>query len=214
MRKEEMIVDRASIKLFAKQQMKAQYGIAIGSLLLFALIASAASGITCGLGTLLLVPVLQVGYDFIQLKIFRGQQAQISDLFSGFNNFGRNLGGMLWETLWICLWSMLFYIPGIIKSYAYCLTPYILADSKRVGATEALKVSMAMTNGHKWEIFVFQLSFIGWHLLGGLTCGILDIFYTMPYEQCSMAGLYLELRNQAIAKGLVDAGLFDEFAAY
>ena len=60
---------------------------------------------------------------------------------------------------------MLLVVPGIVKAYAYRLTPYILADCPRVSATGALEISMRMTQGHKWEIFVMELSFLGWNLL-------------------------------------------------
>jgi len=201
--------DRPAIKRFARSQMQAQYGIALGTLLLLLLIASGLNSITCGIGTFVLYPPLLVGYYLVYLKIFRGQKAAIGDLFSGFNQFGRNLGGMLWMELWICLWSLLFFIPGIVKFYAYRLTPYILADSHKVSATEALKLSMVMTEGHKGKIFLFELSYIGWMLLSALTCGLLLYFYVAPWMETGFAGVYDELKQQAIARGLVDASLFD-----
>ena len=202
------MLNRPAIKNFAKGQMRNQYGLALGSLLIYLLLGSAVSTVTCGIGTIILLPVISIGLALIQIRIFRGQAASIGDLFSGFNQFGRNLGGMLWMDLWIFLWSLLFVIPGIVKSFAYCLTPYILADCPNVSATQALKLSMAMTDGHKADIFVFYLSFIGWTLLSSLTCGLLYLFYTGPYMQISMAGLYDELKQQAIARGIVDASYF------
>jgi uncharacterized membrane protein len=83
------------------------------------------------------------------------------------------------------------------------MTPYILAESKNVKATDALKLSMRMTQGYKGEIFVMCLSFIGWAILSAITCGLLQFLYTGPYMELSFAGLYNELRQNAVQKGVV-----------
>ena len=105
--------------------------------------------------------------------------------------------------LFIILWSFLFFIPGIIKAISYSLTPYLLAEYPNIQATDAIKVSMRMTNGFKSEIFVMGLSFLGWLILSGLTCGILHLFYTGPYISTSFAGLYKELKENALKTGAV-----------
>jgi uncharacterized membrane protein len=193
---------RAEIKAQAKNNFMSQYGISIGAGLLY-MILMGALGWTF-IGTLLLVPPLIVGYSSFTIRIYRGQQGDIGDMFStGFNDYGRNLGGVLWMYLFIWLWTLLFIIPGIIKALAYFMTPYILADSKNVSATDALKLSMRMTQGYKGEIFVMGLSFIGWAILTAITCGILGIFFTGPYFGTSFAGLYHELKANALAKGIV-----------
>ena len=147
---------------------------------------------------------LSVGYYSFSLRIYRGVPADINGMFrEGFSNYWRHVGGMLWMGLFTMLWSLLFVIPGIIKALAYFMAPYILADCPNVTATDALKLSMRMTAGHKGKIFVMGLSFIGWGILTALTGGILGIFYTGPYMSTSYAGLYDELKNEALAKGVV-----------
>jgi len=79
------------------------------------------------------------------------------------------------------------------------MAPYILMDQPEIPATEALEKSKQMTYGHKWEIFVMQLSFIGWGILSSLTFGILGIFFTGPYMMITMAGYYVVLRNQQVS---------------
>ncbi len=191
---------RAEIKRQANENFRNQYGISVGACLLVIVISAAVPFI----GTLLLVPPLTVGYAAFTTKIYRGQQGDIGEIFSiGFNDYGRNLGGMLWMALFTCLWSLLFIIPGIVKGIAYFMTPYILAESKSVRATDAIKLSMRMTQGYKGEIFVMGLSFIGWWILALLTCGILGILYVGPYMSTSFAGLYHELKVNAIARGVV-----------
>ncbi len=97
-------------------------------------------------------------------------------------------------------------VPAIIKTLSYSMTPFILADCPDVLATNALTLSKRMTKGYKGEIFVMGLSFIGWALLTAMTFGILGIFWTGPYYETSLAGLYDELKRNAVEKGLVSAG--------
>ncbi|MBP0963580.1 MAG: DUF975 family protein [Oscillospiraceae bacterium] len=100
----------------------------------------------------------------------------------------------------IFLWSLLLVIPGIIKGYAYTFVPYILADNPHISPKRALQLSNQMTMGHKFEIFVLGLSFIGWYLLGTLACGVGVIFVT-PYYESTMAELYMQLRHNALQNG-------------
>lgn len=147
---------------------------------------------------------LTVGYNAFTLRIYRGEEGDVGGMFrTGFSNYWRHVGGMLWMGLFTFLWTLLFIIPGIIKALAYFMTPYILADCPDVTATDALKLSMRMTQGHKGKVFVMGLSFIGWGLLTALTGGILGIFYTGEYYYTSLAGLYHELKYEALSKGVV-----------
>lgn len=193
---------RSEMKKRAKYMFSAQYGISICAYILFVFIVGAV-GIS-GIGALLLFPPLLVGYSAFCINIWRGGRGEIGFMFNnGFSDFGRNLGGILWMQLFIFLWSLLFVIPGIIKTFAYSMTPYILADCPKVRPTEALKLSMRMTQGHKGKIFVLQLSFIGWLLLSGLTGGILNLLYVGSYMGTSMAGMYDTLRYDALTRGVI-----------
>lgn len=194
---------RQQIKLEAKAAFLSQYGVSVLLVLLVVAIS-----MVCGFipfAPIVLLPILAIGMTGGFLAIYRRQRAEVGQLFTPFNQFGRNLGGYWWMYLWTWLWSLLFIIPGIIKGIAYSMTPFILADCPSCRATQALRVSMVMTEGHKWEIFVMQLSFIGWALLGALTFGILDILYVYPYMQASMSGLYEELRDETLRRGILTA---------
>ena len=196
--------NRMEIKQRAKATFLNEYGISIGAYVLYVLIAAAASTITWGLGALLIAPPLMVGYSSFVLRIYKGENGDIGDMFAnGFSNYGRNLGGMLWMELFVFLWSLLFMIPGIIKALAYSMTPFILADCPNVRATDAIKLSMRMTHGHKGGIFVMCLSFIGWWILSGLTFGILQILFVGPYTGTSFAGLYVDLKARALSSGII-----------
>ncbi|MBQ7574334.1 MAG: DUF975 family protein [Clostridia bacterium] len=126
------------------------------------------------------------------------EKAKLSEIKRGFSpNWLHNVGAMLLKDIFLCLWSLLFIIPGIIKSYSYCMVPFILADNPNIGAKEAITLSRKMMDGNKWRAFVLDLSFIGWFLLAGLTGGILGIFYVNPYVYSTHAELYHALKNNA-----------------
>lgn len=124
--------------------------------------------------------------------------AHVEGVLAGFTgNYIRNVLALFLRDLFIGLWSLLLVIPGIVKAYAYRLVPYILADHPDMGAKEALDMSSRMMRGHKWRVFVLDLSFLGWAFLSLLTFGILALFYVNPYVQATQAELYLALREGA-----------------
>lgn len=195
---------RKEIKEIAKDAFYRQYWLCVGANVIVMALCSVLSGISLGVAAFILVPSLVIGLNFFSVAMYRGEPSSIEDIFrEGFDNFGRKLGGYLWMELFIYLWSLLFVIPGIIKAISYALTPYILADCKNVRATDALKLSMRMMEGHKWEYFVLGLSFIGWTLLTYLTCGLLYVFYVGPYMNNTFAGYYAERKAAALAEGTV-----------
>lgn len=77
--------------------------------------------------------------------------------------------------------------------------PYILAENPNIGVKRAIELSNKMTDGHKFEMFILDLSFIGWCLLGVLACGI-GIIFVFPYQNATNAKLYLVLRNNALSR--------------
>lgn len=96
----------------------------------------------------------------------------------------------------IFLWSLLFIIPGIVKSYEYYMVPYILAENPGIDSARAFELSKEMTRDEKFDIFLLALSFIGWYLLGAITCGI-GILFLEPYYQATFAELYQVMREKA-----------------
>lgn len=200
---------RAEIKELAKGVFRTRYWPCVGASVLVALLLAACAPFTLGIASLILTGPLTAGLCFFFTQVFQGNgdQVDIGTPFSaGFTDFGRKLGGYLWMLLFVWLWSLLFVIPGLIKSFSYAMTPYILGDCPNVRAQDALTLSKRIMKGHKWELFVFELSFIGWQLLSGLTFGLLSLFYVNPYYQASRAGYYLEVREEALRSGVITAG--------
>lgn len=192
---------RAEMKALAKQQLTGHWGEAIGVGLIAALIIGVASSATFGIGGLILTGVIFYGVSTFFIQIIRGGlRIQFSSMFSGFERFGQTCAAGILIWVFTILWSFLLIIPGIIKSYAYAMTYYILQDNPQMGGLDAITASKQMMQGHKWELFVLHLSFIGWFLLSGLTFGILQICYVTPYLYATTAAFYHNLKNQEAAK--------------
>ena len=169
-------------------------GIGIMALLL-ALAAALCWGI-------LITPVIQVG-QARYLTENRTAPAHLDTLFSGFTSgYWNTVGVMFFMNLKVFLWCLLLIVPGIIKSYQYRFIPFLLAENPHMTADHAFEISTMMTDGEKWNIFVLDLSFLGWRLLGLLLFGIGLIFVT-PYVQTTEAELYAALRAKVIAGGYV-----------
>lgn len=143
---------------------------------------------------LVLYPV-QVGYLNTHRELLsNGDNSLTGNMFRiGFSKWGRNVWGMLLMSIFVFLWTLLFIIPGLVKSFAYALTPFILKDYPELSANEAINLSKKMMNGHKFDLFWLELSFIGWILLGILTLGI-GYFWVLPYMYTSIAGFYEDVK--------------------
>ena len=133
----------------------------------------------------------------------RSSRASFSTLFWAFKE-GRYMKVVkitFKASLKIFLWSLLFIIPGIIKSYEYLYVWYIAAENPDIDPERALELSKNMTENDKMNIFVLDLSFLGWNLLAALTCGVGFIFLN-PYIQATYAELYAVNRERAFASGM------------
>ena len=118
-----------------------------------------------------------------------------ADAFSGFKvKYGRNIGTLLLVGIKTVLWTLLFIIPGIIKTYEYSIIPYILADDPEISSKDAFKKAKQLMKGNKWRLFKLEFSFIGWFVLCVLTLGI-GTFFLLPYVNAANAEFYAELKN-------------------
>ncbi|MGN1416423.1 MAG: DUF975 family protein [Oscillospiraceae bacterium] len=132
----------------------------------------------------------------------------------GLDDAGGKLCTALLMTLKTFLWTLLLYIPGIVKAYQYSMTAYIKSENPKIGASRAIELSGIITNGHKWDLFVMDLSFYGWFILSGLTLNILGIIYVIPYYSSARAFAYEDLKAQAIALGKINPMELDPYAGY
>ena len=138
---------------------------------------------------------IEVGSSKFFLKTLE-EPAQVKEVAFAFDNSYKNIVKvMFFRTLYTMLWSLLFVIPGIIKSYEYRMIPYLMAENPNLSKEQAFALSKQMMMGQKWSAFVLDLSFIGWHILSAFTVGILEIFYVAPYIHATNAALYEELSS-------------------
>ena len=140
----------------------------------------------------ILAPAFAISIVMIYLALIKGDIPKVRDIFKGFNLFGKALWLFIIMQFFIFLWSLLFIIPGIIKGIAYSMAPYILAENPEMTARDALNKSKEITQGHKGDLFVLALSFIGWILLTIVTFGLASI-YVVPYIQATYANTYKKL---------------------
>ena len=160
-------------------------------ILIFALIIIAFAAVMA----IAVVNPFAIGIYRYNLSAVRGT-GNIADLGNGFDvNYKRNVKVMFFVDLYTVLWSMLFIIPGIVKSYEYKMIPYLLTDNPEMDKKEAFETSKAMMKGNKWRAFVLDLSFILWDILNALTLGIVGTFWLSPYKLLTAAALYDALKE-------------------
>lgn len=137
---------------------------------------------------------------FVQSVQYKNNQKCFRFGFDG-ENYGGIIKTMLLTDFYIFLWTLLLIIPGIVKGYSYSMVPYILADNPNIGVKKAIALSNEMTMGHKLDMFILDLSFIGWYLLGAIALGI-GVLFVLPYDNATKAELYLVLRDNALQSNL------------
>ena len=142
--------------------------------------------------------VLSFGYSKYCLHLQRGLPVSAATLFDGFQQFLRIIWLNVLVSLLVFLWSLLFLIPGIIAIYSYSQAQRILIDNPDMTALEAIRASKELMRGNRWELFVLELSFIGWMLLASFTFGILMI-WLVPYMEITMAEFYDVLAHGGVA---------------
>ena len=185
------MINRPELKKQAKASLQGNWGIAIAAIIIYGAITVALS--YTGIGSLF-VGVFTFGYAAFFMSLIRNRSAKIEDLFCGFSeHFADSFVAGILVGVFTFLWSLLFIIPGIVKAYSYSMTYYILKDNPGMSATEAITESRKLMDGHKWELFVLHLSFIGWLLLCMLTFGIL-LLYVEPYMMATDAAFYESIK--------------------
>ena len=178
----------SSIKLSAKRQIQ-------GNILMYFLatcVASIVGSISFGF----LAPVLSffggfwgMGFIYLANDMRDGKGASIERIFSPFKDFVRIFVSYLLMGIFFTLWSFLFIIPGIIKYFSYSMTPFILADNPNITSIQAISKSREIMDGHKMDLFLLKLSFIGWYILVACTLG-LALIYVAPYYLMAHQNFY------------------------
>lgn len=151
-----------------------------------------------GIFPLVLFGPIAFGESMIFLKKARGGMIEFGDLFCGFDRFGECFVLAFMQGLFVFLWCLIPIVGpfiGIAKALGYGMSFYIKVDNPNMGWRECLDRSMIMMNGHRWEYFCLQFSFIGWMIVGALACG-LGTLWVMPYLEAAKANYYEVRRMQ------------------
>lgn len=123
---------------------------------------------------LLVTGSFTLGLTIFFLALFRKHEVGVSDVFLGFERFGKALGLFLFQSLFIALWTMLFIVPGIIAAIRYSQAFYVLVDDPEKSIRECMNESKRMMRGNKAKSFCLTLSFIGWIIISGIPSWILE----------------------------------------
>ena len=174
-----------------------QYGIDLSFLALhraFPTLVVLFVSIVCAL----LNMVLEAGVSLYHLGIRRGEEMPYVTLFDGFSFAGKIILLSIVQYIFVFLWTLLFIVPGIVAAYRYRFAILNLCENPEIGVMEAINMSKAQTAGFKWQLFVLDLSFLGWQLLCALTLGILSI-WVQPYVTQTNVGYFQQIKA---AKGI------------
>lgn len=133
-----------------------------------------------------------LGYAQFNLNLVDDRDPRFSDIFSHIHRLWEGFCMQFFQGMMVFLWSLLFIIPGVIASYRYSMTPYILAENLDLSVMEAITESKKMMRGNKFRLFCLELSFLGWDILAALTLNIGDL-WVHPYREAARAAFYREI---------------------
>jgi uncharacterized membrane protein len=210
------MIERGSLKQSAKEKLKGNWGTGVLITLVYLLINGALSGlghlkdigVIFNVASLFITAPLALGLVIAYIVFVKTDNLVFENLFRGFTYYAKSLGLYLWMILWVVLWALLLIVPGIIKALSYSQAYFIVAENPNVKVRDSLKISMLMTEGYKWDIFVLALSFLGWILLSILTL-LIGFLWLGPYMYTTFANLYLKLKEAGIQSGTCTEEMFD-----
>lgn len=142
--------------------------------------------------------IISVGYARFNLNLVDRGDPGFETLFGFFSYWKTAAIARLLQSVYVLLWSLLFVIPGIIATYSYAMTEFILSENPDLTASEAIEQSKSMMSGNRWRLFCLHFSFIGWDILCSLTLGI-GYLWLRPYKQAAEAAFYREISGSGYA---------------
>ena len=140
--------------------------------------------------------IVAIGMLYACWDLFtKGTLPEAGALFAPFKQYARTVGAVLLVFVYTLLWTLLLVIPGIIKAYSYSMTFYILRENPEMTAGDAITASQKMMDGHKMDLFLLSLSFIGGAILASITFGI-GYLWLIPYIYTAYAAFYETLKKE------------------
>lgn len=192
-----------NIRALALQALKGNWWIAVGASVLSTLlimgpaffIQELMDGSTSfelfliNIENLLIGAPITLGLILFMLSLFRKEEAQIGQIFNGFEYFIKAVFLKVMISIFVILWTFCFIIPGIIASIRYSQAFYILAQDPSKGVMQCVEESKWMMRGNKWKFFCLVLSFFGWALLAAIPAGIGYLWF-IPYFSMAQVAFY------------------------
>lgn len=192
---EDIIMSNYEIRKLAREKLGGSifnnvWLMALVAYIVYSAIVGALSYVGIGI---IFLGCLDYGYYNLHLDLVRGKSnIDLSDCFSGFKCFSKSLVLGLLQYIFIFLWSLLFVIPGFVKSYSYAMSYYIAKDHPEYTPSQCITESRRIMEGRKMDLFLLDLSFVGWMLVAMLTCGI-GLLWVGPYMMTARAAFYYDL---------------------
>ena len=140
----------------ARDALKGRWGLAVGGNVIYIILGMLIQAIprVGWIGGLIVGGPLLLGWTAFFLSLSRKQEAQLSQLFEGFQNFTRALVAYLLLILFVLLWTILLVVPGIMAALSYSQTFFILAENPQMESLDALRKSKTMMHGKPLEAFL------------------------------------------------------------
>jgi uncharacterized membrane protein len=190
----------------ARAQLKGRWGMAILAMIIYSVVSGIASGISAVIPdpmakglisfiiSMAIAGPLTLGAVSFFIKLKRGEEANLENVFDGFKSFASSFILMILTVIFVWLWSLLLLIPGIIKSLSYSQAFYILNDNPEMKALDAITLSRKMMDGYKGKLFMMYLCFFGLGILSIFTLFI-GLIWLIPYTETAKANFYDDVKN-------------------
>ena len=200
------MISRKWLKENAKNQLKNNWGLTIGAIIVSMLISlipeiliyinpeSATIAILVQIISLIIAGPIAIGQCKLFINLSNNENPKFSDVWFGFGNILKALGVTLLIGIAVSIGTIFFIIPGIIISFMYSQVYYIMAEHPEMSVIDSLKESSKIMKGHKMELFILELSFIGWIILTTITFGIAGL-YVLPYYSATLSNFYLTIKD-------------------
>ena len=196
-----VFMTRIEIKQKAKQQLGSnifsnKWLMALLVLLIVSIASGIAGSVVPALGAILITGPLTYAVAYIFLKQARDNEPMsLEHLLKGFSDcFADSFLIGLMTAIFTALWSLLFVIPGIVKAFSYSMAYYIKCDHPEYNWRQCINESTRIMNGHKMELFIQHLSFIGWYIVGSFVLGV-GVLWVAPYHQAATTHFYLSIKD-------------------
>ncbi len=196
---ERILIMYSEIRQEARMMLQGLWTELVPVWFIFALITAGASAVFDGFGSLITIVIggpITMGITRIFLKIYRKEAFEFGQMFDGFKEFNRTFTAYLLISIYTFLWALLLIVPGIIAALGYSQTFFIMAENPNISASDAMRQSKQMMFGHKTELFLLNLSFIGWAILASIPFGI-GWFWLQSYIFASLTIFYKRIKGEA-----------------